>query len=74
MTVACLKAINKISEKDPFKVDAPHCDGFRCELGECINNSKTCDGIPNCGNGEDEESQLCYENESTCHLRGECGK
>lgn len=74
MAISCLKTINTFSEGSPFKVNAPRCDGFRCELGECISNSHTCDGIPNCSNGEDEDSQLCYEKESSCHLTGHCGK
>uniref|UniRef100_A0A6P7FDM3 Serine protease nudel-like n=1 Tax=Diabrotica virgifera virgifera TaxID=50390 RepID=A0A6P7FDM3_DIAVI len=52
--------------------DAPDCDGFRCALGECINKSKTCNGIPDCRGEEDEDWTLCYENEHLCHLTGEC--
>ncbi|CAG9836716.1 unnamed protein product [Diabrotica balteata] len=55
-----------------LNTDAPDCDGFRCALGECINKSKTCNGIPDCRGEEDEDSSLCYENEHLCHLSGEC--
>ncbi|XP_072384349.1 serine protease ndl [Diabrotica undecimpunctata] len=55
-----------------LNTDAPDCDGFRCALGECINKSKTCNGIPDCRGEEDEDSSLCYENEHLCHLTGEC--
>ncbi|XP_056642016.1 serine protease nudel-like [Diorhabda sublineata] len=64
--------INKILEQITPDVDAPKCDGFRCSLGECINKTKTCDGITDCRGGEDEDSNLCYENEHICHLTGKC--
>lgn len=50
------------------------CYGFRCKLGECIGKNKTCDGIPDCRSGEDEDPTLCYEKETECHLANKCGK
>ncbi|VEN60340.1 unnamed protein product [Callosobruchus maculatus] len=43
--------------------DGPPCtspgDAFRCALGACINDKKTCDGVPDCRGGEDELEAVC---------------
>ncbi|CAH1999694.1 unnamed protein product [Acanthoscelides obtectus] len=53
----------------PAPAAVPPCllhDGFRCELGECINNKKTCDGLPDCRGGEDEHDEVCKDRHG-CH-------
>lgn len=52
----------------------PSCHGFRCDLGQCLPANKSCDGIPDCRGGEDENPQLCYLKETQCHLADKCGK
>ncbi|KAG5899669.1 hypothetical protein JTB14_015159 [Gonioctena quinquepunctata] len=59
-------------DQTPLEVDAPRCNGFRCELGECLHKNKICDGIPDCRSGEDEQADLCYEKETYCHRSGNC--
>nr|XP_023023966.1 serine protease nudel [Leptinotarsa decemlineata] len=59
-------------ERTPFELEGPRCDGFRCELGECLERNQICDGIPDCRSGEDEQPDLCYEKERYCHRTGDC--
>ncbi|CAG9823853.1 unnamed protein product [Phaedon cochleariae] len=66
--------ILNIMKHASISVDAPPCDGFRCALGECINENKTCDGIPDCRSGEDEIPEICSEKKWSCHLSNKtCG-
>ncbi|KAL3276424.1 hypothetical protein HHI36_011809 [Cryptolaemus montrouzieri] len=48
------------------------CNGFLCNLGNCIEKQQICDGIPQCKNGEDEDSSMCEGRNYSCHLSGSC--
>lgn len=50
----------------------PECNGFRCELGQCIENAKVCDGVPDCRNAEDEDESYCMKRIETCNNLQNC--
>lgn len=35
------------------------CDGFKCKNGKCINNNKVCDGLSQCPDKSDEDTNMC---------------
>lgn len=53
-------------EKNVKSIPALHCDGKRCELGECVPWEKVCDGIPNCRDQQDETIEMCLMRDSKC--------
>lgn len=60
------------SEGVPFNVEAQMCEGFRCKLGNCIEQEKVCDGFPDCRSAEDEDKAMCGKRQ--CHESGDCSK
>uniref|UniRef100_A0A182FG68 limulus clotting factor C n=2 Tax=Anopheles albimanus TaxID=7167 RepID=A0A182FG68_ANOAL len=43
----------------------PRCDGMRCRYGKCIGESLICDRKLDCGEGSDEQPELCASRNST---------
>nr|XP_031838376.1 serine protease nudel isoform X2 [Nomia melanderi] len=43
------------------------CDGFRCNIGQCIPKNRVCDGVPDCRDQADEDSEYCKD------IREHCG-
>ncbi|XP_044756720.1 uncharacterized protein LOC123315190 [Coccinella septempunctata] len=48
------------------------CDGFRCDLGNCIDVDQICDGIPQCLGGEDETPLFCQKKRNACPILKNC--
>ncbi|XP_054006397.1 serine protease nudel [Hylaeus anthracinus] len=42
------------------------CDGFRCDIGECIPHDRVCDGVPDCRDQADEDPKHCREVRENC--------
>ncbi|XP_044258893.1 serine protease nudel-like [Tribolium madens] len=54
------------------KISPMECSGFRCLIGNCINKNQFCDGVSDCRNGEDEDSNECLKLEDECPLLTNC--
>lgn len=52
-------------DKTRLSTEAP-CDGFRCNFGQCISESRVCDGIPDCRDQADEDPEYCGEIRRNC--------
>ncbi|XP_036149068.1 serine protease nudel [Monomorium pharaonis] len=39
----------------------PQCDGIRCNIGQCIPWNQVCNGVADCRDGADEESEICLQ-------------
>ncbi|XP_076761416.1 serine protease nudel [Xylocopa sonorina] len=50
----------------PRKSIEATCDGFRCDTGQCIPQSKICDGVFDCRDQRDEDSKMCELTRSSC--------
>ncbi|XP_015840900.2 serine protease nudel isoform X2 [Tribolium castaneum] len=57
---------------EPEKISPNECSGFRCLIGNCINTEQICDGVSDCRNGEDEDSNECLKLENGCPLATNC--
>ncbi|KOX71108.1 Serine protease nudel [Melipona quadrifasciata] len=44
----------------------PTCNGFRCNVGQCIPRNRVCDGVPDCRGREDEDSNYCGQLRKNC--------
>lgn len=49
-----------------------YCEGFRCDLGNCIDVDMLCDGIPQCLGGEDETMHFCEKRQNACRVLKNC--
>ncbi|GJQ72842.1 hypothetical protein Trydic_g1491 [Trypoxylus dichotomus] len=68
-----LNAIFNIFEHHgDFTSPPKKCQGFRCTLGQCIESRRICNGIPDCRDGEDENTLMCREWNTFCHLSNKC--
>ncbi|XP_043512078.1 serine protease nudel-like isoform X2 [Frieseomelitta varia] len=47
-------------------VEPTVCNGFRCNVGQCIPQSRVCDGVPDCRGREDEDSNYCGPLRENC--------
>ncbi|XP_011872575.1 PREDICTED: serine protease nudel [Vollenhovia emeryi] len=48
-------------EKVPQPTAEPACDGVRCKIGQCIPRDRVCDGVADCRDGADENSEMCLQ-------------
>ncbi|XP_018321822.1 serine protease nudel [Agrilus planipennis] len=59
-------------KKETDSVFAPSSCQYRCSLGKCLNTNHICNGVPDCKRGEDEDPELCFNRNGSCHLWGNC--
>ncbi|XP_011695705.1 PREDICTED: serine protease nudel isoform X2 [Wasmannia auropunctata] len=48
-------------EEAPQSTPEVTCDGVRCNIGQCIPKNQVCDGVVDCRDGADEESEMCLQ-------------
>ncbi|CAK9811280.1 Serine protease nudel [Anthophora plagiata] len=44
----------------------PVCNGFQCNIGQCIPQNRVCDGIPDCRDRTDENLEYCGKYRENC--------
>ncbi|XP_015117186.1 serine protease nudel [Diachasma alloeum] len=54
-------------------VQAPECEGLRCDIGNCVPWGKICDGVEDCRDGEDEAHGRCELRRVNCERSGGIG-
>ncbi|XP_066994121.2 serine protease nudel [Anabrus simplex] len=53
-------------------LSSPHCGGLRCPLGQCLNSTAICNGVADCEDNSDEDTEFCYKRKTSCLVSSQC--